>query len=444
MNFNKKYNSFIVRRNKKLKKKNYIYNKEIFNTQKINNHINDIINEYGNNINNNNKKENKKKYQSIQQYEYITYDKKIINNKNISEKKLLYTQDNKCKNNNTFDKNLFIQKENINNDNFYSKYNNKYNSLSNILKNKKMISSPILDFGLNNLDINNNICNNNDNDNDIKTKNKNGIESIDNKNNNNIDKDSINSNAKVNSLNSEIVQLKKEIISIQKNNNILLAKLKEEKKKHISLSSFESENENMPNDIELNNILNEISNNLAIKSFDEIVPKLKEMIEYLNINIYEKNEANKKRNELILKLRELYISSNIINEKKGNISIKVIWRWIKNLINNYKSLLVEKAKKEEILKNLENNDNFYKESCDELMAKYKKNNLEELNKFIEELIKRNNINRKRVEQLKKILVNDNKSNGNGLRNNINNENNFKIIMNYNQQNIEDITFNKNY
>ena len=444
MNFNKKYNSFIVRRNKKLKKKNYIYNKEIFNTQKINNHINDIINEYGNNINNNNKKENKKKYQSIQQYEYITYDKKIINNKNISEKKLLYTQDNKCKNNNTFDKNLFIQKENINNDNFYSKYNNKYNSLSNILKNKKMISSPILDFGLNNLDINNNICNNNDNDNDIKTKNKNGIESIDNKNNNNIDKDSINSNAKVNSLNSEIVQLKKEIISIQKNNNILLAKLKEEKKKHISLSSFESENENMPNDIELNNILNEISNNLAIKSFDEIVPKLKEMIEYLNINIYEKNEANKKRNELILKLRELYISSNIINEKKGNISIKVIWRWIKNLINNYKSLLVEKAKKEEILKNLENNDNFYKESCDELMAKYKKNNLEELNKFIEELIKRNNINRKRVEQLKKILVNDNKSNGNGLRNNINNENNFKIIMNYNQQNIEDITFNTNY
>ena len=301
-----------------------------------------------------------------------------------------------------------------------------------------MISSPVLDLGFKNLDVYNNICNK-DNDNDIKAKNKNSIDGIEN-NNNNTEDDDINKNDREYLLSTEIEQLKKEITSIQKNNNILLAKFKEEKNRHISLSSFENENENIPNDIELNNILTDISNNLATKSFDDIVPKLKEMIEYLNINTQEKNEVNKKRNELIFKLKKLYVSSNKINEKIEQIPIKSIWRWIKNLINNYKSLLMEKAKKEEIFKNLEKNENFYKTSCDELMIKYKKNNLEELNKFIEELIKRNNLNKKRVEQLKKILVNDNKNNNNNITNNYN-ENNYKIIMNYNQQNNQDITFN---
>ena len=128
------------------------------------------------------------------------------------EKKMFYTQDNKCKNHNTSDKNSLILIDNINNhnDNFYSLYNNKYNSLSNILKSKKMISSPVLDFGFKNLDVYNNICNK-DNDNDIKAKNKDSIDSIE-KNNNNTDKDNINKNDRDYLLNSEIEQLKKEII----------------------------------------------------------------------------------------------------------------------------------------------------------------------------------------------------------------------------------------
>ena len=343
------------------------------------------------------------------------------------------TQDNKSKIN-TFNKNLLIQKINKN-DNLN---NNKYNSLSNILKNKKMISSPVLDFNLNNnLDIITNIINTEyENENDIKTKNKNTIENNENINNNNVDDNIL--------LNDEIEKIKNEIKLMENNNNILLNKLEEEKNKYISLSSFNNdENENMPNDIELNNILNEICNNFSVNSYDEIIPKLKEMIEYININIYEKNDKNKNRNDLILKLKELYISSNKINDNKDQITIKALWRWIKNLINNYKSLLMEKEKKEEILKNLEK-ENIYKECCDELMDKYKVNNLEELNIFIEELIKRNNINRKRVEQLKKMLVNDNNNNNiNNIRNN--NENNFNklLIKNFTQSN-EDIKFNKNF
>lgn len=281
-----------------------------------------------------------------------------------------------------------------------------------------MISSPVLDLYIkNDMEFSNNVSNN-DNDNIIKNANLNESFEIN---------DDI-------TLNNEIEKIKKEILILENKNNILLNKLKEEKNKNISLTSFNNdENENIPNDIELNNILTDISNYLSVNSFDEIVPKLKEMVEYLNINIYENHEKNKIRNELIIKLQDLYISSNKINEKKEKVSIKVLWRWIKNLINNYKSLLIEKNKKEEIYQNLKEKDDFYKECCDELMNKYKVNNLEELNKFIEELIKRNNMNKKRVQQLKKILVNDNN----------NQKQNFKIINNKKNNN-EDITFNKDY
>ena len=281
-----------------------------------------------------------------------------------------------------------------------------------------MISSPVLDLYIkNDMEFSNNVSNN-DNDNIIKNANLNESFEIN---------DDI-------TLNNEIEKIKKEILILENKNNILLNKLKEEKNKNISLTSFNNdENENIPNDIELNNILTDISNYLSVNSFDEIVPKLKEMVEYLNINIYENHEKNKIRNELIIKLQDLYISSNKINEKKEKVSIKVLGRWIKNLINNYKSLLIEKNKKEEIYQNLKEKDDFYKECCDELMNKYKVNNLEELNKFIEELIKRNNMNKKRVQQLKKILVNDNN----------NQKQNFKIINNKKNNN-EDITFNKDY
>jgi hypothetical protein len=187
---------------------------------------------------------------------------------------LFCTQDNKSKIN-TFNKNLLIQKINKN-DNLN---NNKYNSLSNILKNKKMISSPILDSNLEFLNY-------------IKFKN--------NEENNENDINEINGSIENNNLlNNEIEELKKEIASIQENNNILLNKLNEEKNKNNSLTNLNKEEENMPNDIEIKNILTDISNCLQVDSFDEIESKLNEMIEYLNTNIYEKNEENIKKNELI-------------------------------------------------------------------------------------------------------------------------------------------------
>ena len=310
-----------------------------------------------------------------------------------------------------------------------------------------MISTPVLDSNFNNeiFDLQNYTKSSDDNDND----NVNKIKDTQNENENDINgkNKSKNNNIEVVDkselmLDSEIEKIKKEIHNLKEKNNILLNKLKEEKNKNISLTSFNNgENESIPNDNELHNILTDIANHLQVNRYEDIIPKLKEMIEYLNTNIYENNEKSKKRNELISKLQELYMSLNNktnTNEQKENVSIKVIWRWIKYLMNSYKSLLNEKEKKIEIFKNLNEKDNYYRESCIELMNKYKMNSLEDLNSFIEELIKRNNINRKRVEQLKKILVDDSNSNRN------NNEKKKNLIMSYKRQKNDDIKFNKNY
>ena len=450
----KKYNSYIEKRNKtnKNKNSNKINNKKnlLFNTQKINNYnLNELLEGYSSDTKIDMQNEKNKKYESIQQYEYVNnhtnVNLKKNNGKNINkkilEKKNYYTHDERKKNkrntNNRLISNHLLNK-NINDD----LYNSKYNSLSNILKNKKMISTPVLDSNFNNeiFDLqnytknsddndNNNVnkINNTQNENDINGKNKNNIEVV--------DKSEL-------MLDSEIEKIKKEILNLKANNNILLNKLKEEKNKNISLTSFNNaENENIPNDNELHDILTDIANYLQVNTFEDIIPKLKEMIEYLNTNIYEKNDKSKKRNELISKLQELYMSLNNktnTTEQKEHVSIKVIWRWIKYLMNSYKSLLNEKEKKIEIFNNLNEKDNYYRESCIELMNKYKMNSLEDLNSFIEELIKRNNINRKRVEQLKKILVDDSNSNRN------NNEKKLNLIMSYKRQKNDDIKFNKNY
>ena len=410
-------------KNNKFKNKINMYNKDNnFNTQKINNNIlNEIITKQSPNIKESNQKDKFKNIQSIEQYEYIDYGngkgiKKNEKNKLIMKKNYYYTQHDNSSHG-IKNKNLLIQTK-IND--IINNNKNNSNSLSNILKNKKMISSPILDSNLEFLNY-------------IKCKN--------NEENNENDINEINGSIENNNLlNNEIEELKKEIASIQENNNILLNKLNEEKNKNNSLTNLNKEEENMPNDIEIKNILTDISNCLQVDSFDEIESKLNEMIEYLNTNIYEKNEENIKKNELISKLQELYLSMNEKNNKNEEISIKVLWRWIKYLINNYKSLLSEKDKNLEILNNLKEKDNFYKDFCLELMNKYKAKNLEELNKFIEELIKKNKINKKRVEQLKKILISDN----NNKKNDNNNNNlNLNLLKGFKNRNNEDITFKNN-
>ena len=414
----KTHNSLMDGGNNISKNKNKNYNTDIykddinFNKREIYNY-NEYMNTCSMESQDDDKPKITKKYQSIEENDYINYEDKKKKNKikTYLEKQDFYQ--NISMGNNIVDKNLNNKNKkrvfynnllngNKNEDGNY----NKYNSFSNMLKVKKMISSPVLESNAKK---------------NIKEKyynqsNKNIIELINNYSNQNMNNDY---NGKMNNqsctkivnkedemINYEIEKIKKEIVSMQANNNILLNKLKEEKNKNAELISY-NKNENFPNEEELHNILTDMANYLQVNSFDDIVPKLKEMIQYLNVNKKKKNDKNNLRNELITKLKELYLSINGNKDKSDTVSIKVLWRWIKHLINTYKTLLSEKEKKDEILKNMEKKENYYKECCEELMNKYNMKSLEQLNKFIEELIKKNNMNKRRVEQLKKILVDDN-------------------------------------
>ena len=141
-----------------------------------------------------------------------------------------------------------------------------------------------------------------------------------------------------------------------------------------------------------NSILGEIAHCLQVASFDDILPKLNEIINYLNSNVNSnatknKNQEgnNKIRDELISKLQNLYLSLTGSDEKKEEVTIKILWRWIKHLINTVKQLALEKEKNIEIYQNIQE-INECKEFCEELISGLNLQSLDELKIFINNLL----------------------------------------------------------
>jgi hypothetical protein len=64
------------------------------------------------------------------------------------------------------------------------------------------------------------------------------------------------------------------------------------------------------------------------------------------------------------------------------------------------------------LQNIKKENNLYKSLCEEIMNTYDFKNLNQFDEFILCLINKNNVNRKRIDQLKKILEEDNNKNKN--------------------------------
>ena len=192
---------------------------------------------------------------------------------------------------------------------------------------------------------------------------------------------------------AEIDRLNKEINDLKKSNEILGAQLKEEKRKNEQLFSIQKakdENEN--------SILGEIAHCLQVASFDEILPKLNEIINYLNNNVNSNNTKNRNqdgnnkiRDELISKLQNLYLSLTGSDEKKEEVTIKILWRWIKHLINTVKQLALEKEKNLELYQNIHEIDEC-KEFCEDLMGELNLQSLEELKMVINSLLNQNNNN----------------------------------------------------
>ena len=265
------------------------------------------------------------------------------------------------------------------------------------------------------------------NDND---ENMDNLDSIINKNNNNNNKvfrskvlnNNNDYNNSINKYQIEINKLKREIENLENSNDILSNQLKEEEKRNEELNIIKNEKEE--ND---NSILLDISHCLQVNSFDEILPKLTEMINYLNK--YNNEENSKIKEDLISKLKSLYIATTDSKESKDNISIQDLWRWIKQLITNVKQLSIEKEKNEEIYK--KNNYEIYKKYCEKLVKEFGLNSFEELKFFINDLLTKNNINKKRVEKLRKVLMNNNEKEDystSGYYNNEEKENDYENMM----------------
>ena len=190
---------------------------------------------------------------------------------------------------------------------------------------------------------------------------------------------------------AEIDRLKQEINDLKKNNEILGAQLKEEQRKNEQLFSIQKakdENEN--------SILAEIAHCLQVASFDEILPKLNEIINYLNNNVNSNNAKNRNqdgnnkiRDELISKLQNLYLSLTDSDEKKEEVTIKILWSWIKHLVNTVKQLALEKEKNMELYQNIQEIDEC-KEFCEELMSGLNLQSLDELKMLINNLLNQNN------------------------------------------------------
>ena len=191
---------------------------------------------------------------------------------------------------------------------------------------------------------------------------------------------------------AEIEELKKEINNLKSNNEYLNNQLIEEQRKNEQLFSIQKakdENES--------SLLSEISHCLQVSSFEEILPKLNEIINYLNNNVNNsanqnsnKDSNNKIRDELISKIQNLYLSLTGSNERKEEITIKILWRWIKHLINTVKQLALEKEKNLEMYQNMQEVSE-YKDYCEELIYEFNLQSLEELKMFIDNLLKQNNI-----------------------------------------------------
>lgn len=184
----------------------------------------------------------------------------------------------------------------------------------------------------------------------------------------------------------EILRLKKEIKNLDTENIFLSAQLNEQK----------NNNNTMENDINKENtLISQINNSLNIDIYKDNVS------EHLNKMNSEYNEALAK-DEFINGLRTLYLSQN--NVEESDVSIKTIWRWIKALIASVDELNNENESIIEEINNVSQDIENYKGYCDGLIQHLELNSVDELKGFVNELILKKNIDRKRVHKLKKVLV----------------------------------------
>jgi hypothetical protein len=159
------------------------------------------------------------------------------------------------------------------------------------------------------------------------------------------------------------------------------------------------------NDNDIENTLIEISKYIEVGNYDSIPNKLIEMINYLK-SLNNNNEKIQNK-EFINNVRQIYIKENNIKDINNiNINMKMLWKWIKYLTSNNTKMKNDISKNGTVLQNIEKKNIFYKKSCEEIINSYDFTNVKKFDEFIHSLINKNNISKKRMEQLKKMLDED--------------------------------------
>ena len=200
---------------------------------------------------------------------------------------------------------------------------------------------------------------------------------------------------------NEISKLKEEIKNLEEENEILETEIGEEEQKnyYLQTNKFIKDKNDEETILKIKNFLN-------LDNKEKIIPQLKEMIIYIEKNydsIEFPNKEAKLRDELIEKLEGLYITLTG-NKNCENIEINIIWKWIKHLVNVLEDLNKEKENNIKIYQQINENDK-YKNFCSELLNEFNLNSIENLKDFIKSLLMENNINERRVEKIKKCLMN---------------------------------------
>jgi len=102
-------------------------------------------------------------------------------------------------------------------------------------------------------------------------------------------------------------------------------------------------------------------------------------------------ELNKLK-ELKTKLKSLYLSLYNMS-KESKVSMKSLWRWIKNVIRH-----ASKQPKESSQDSVE-----YQVICQQIIKDYNLKDINDLKRFISVLLNRNEKNKKQVDKMAKIL-----------------------------------------
>ena len=140
--------------------------------------------------------------------------------------------------------------------------------------------------------------------------------------------------------------------------------------------------------------INDVLNNLTfINENDNPIEKINQ--------IYMICEDISLKEEFINGLKTLYLLKNKNNEE---LSIKKLWRWLKDIIENIRNINDENENFKTGLEHLKQEKDIFKNFCLDLMSQLNIKNIDGLKNYINSLIMKRNIEKKRISQLKKVLT----------------------------------------